>query len=129
MTLLNLPIPYRVAATILVFTAIVFVSVIPGRPQPGDSAFVWILAATPTIVQKTLHLIAYALLAALWMWTLEFIDSRAWRAGSALSIAIATGAAMEWLQLSIPGRFGTLGDVILNAAGAISGLLAAILLL
>ena len=36
---------------------------------------------------------------------------------------------MEWRQTKVPGRFGTVNDVVLNAAGAALGLLAAIVLL
>ena len=47
----------------------------------------------------------------------------------ALIIAVAFGVVMEWCQTKVPGRYGTVYDVALNAAGAALGLLAAIFLL
>jgi hypothetical protein len=80
-------------------------------------------------VQKALHFVLYAALVVLWMWTLEAIGSRAIRALLSVTIAIGLGAVLEWCQLSVPGRFGSFTDVLLNSSGAIAGLLLALLLL
>ena len=105
------------------------VSLIPGRPQPGDSVFIWLVAETPALLQKLLHVCLYALFVLLLVWTLEFIQSRTYRLLVSLIIAVAFGAVMEWYQTKVPGRYGTVIDVVLNAAGAALGLLAAIFLL
>jgi hypothetical protein len=125
----NVPIIARFVLTILFMTLLVGVSIVPGRAQPGDSVFVFIVAKTPTAIQKLLHLSMYALLTLMWVWTLEAIQSRPTRLLIAALIAVIFGASMEWYQTRVPGRFGTIVDVALNAAGAVLGLIAAIVLL
>ena len=105
------------------------VSLIPGRPQPGDSAFIWLIAETPTLLQKVLHVCLYGVLALLLVWTLDRIQPRTYRFLIALIIAVAFGAVMEWCQTKVPGRFGTVYDVALNTIGAALGLLAAAFIL
>ena len=105
------------------------VSLIPGHPKPGDSVFIWMVAETPTLLQKVLHVCFYGVLALLLVWTLDGIQPRTYRFLIALIIAVAFGAVMEWCQTKVPGRYGTVYDVALNAAGAALGLLAAIFLL
>ena len=104
-------------------------SLIPGHPKPGDSAFFWLVANTPSLVQKVLHVCLYGVFALLLLWTLDGIQSRVYRFLIAFVIAVAFGAVMEWCQTMVPGRFGTMYDVALNAAGAALGLLAAAFLL
>ena len=126
---MNLPFAIRLAMTLVMLILIVTVSVVPGQARPGDSVFVWLVSATPTPLQKLLHVLAYTVLAFLCMWTLKDIESRPSRITAALAITIATGALLEWYQMFVPGRFGTVTDVILNAFGAIFGVLGAALLL
>lgn len=104
-------------------------SLIPGHHKPGDSVFIWLVAETPPLIQKVLHICLYAVLALLLVWTLDSIQSRAYRLLNAFIIAVAFGAIMEWCQTMVPGRFGTVYDVALNAAGVALGLLAAFFLL
>ena len=68
----------------------------------------------------------YATLVVLWAWTLDAIQSKSQRLIIAVTLAVCFGAAMEWFQTKVPGRYGTLVDVILNAAGALLGVVAAI---
>jgi VanZ family protein len=78
-----------------------------------------VIDKTPSVIQKALHVILYGMLTALWLWTLEGLSDRpAARLGSAFVLSVAFGAFVEWYQTSIPGRFGTLIDVLLNALGA-----------
>lgn len=102
---------------------LMLLSLIPGHPKPGDFAFIWLIAKTPTLMQKVLHVCLYGVLALLLLWTFEGIESRAYRFLMSFVIAVAFGAVMEWCQTKVPGRFGTLSDVALNAAGAALGLL------
>ena len=108
---------------------LMLVSVIPGHPKPDDSAFIWLAAKTPTPMQKVLHVLLYGVLALLLLWTFEGIQSRAYRFLISFIIAVAFGAVMEWCQTKVPGRFGTMYDVVLDAAGAALGLLVAVFLL
>ena len=42
---------------------------------------------------------------------------------------VGIGAVLEWFQTRVPGRYGTIIDILLNLIGACLGLLAALLLL
>ena len=104
-------------------------SLIPGHHKHGDFALTWLVAKTPALIQKVLHVCLYGVLVLLLVWTLESIQSSTYRFLIAFIIAVAFGAVMEWCQTKVPGRFGTVHDAALNAAGAAIGLLAAIFLL
>ncbi len=108
---------------------VVILSVTPGRDQTDDSIFVWLIVNTPTLLQKLLHIAVYASLAFLLAWSLENVDPRPLRLAIALVLAVCLGAGLEWYQTIVPGRFGTVLDILLNAAGASIGLLAALLIL
>jgi len=126
---MNAPIAVRVVVTLLLLAAIVTISVVPGRPQPGDSVFIWLASVTPTPLQKLMHFVTYAMLAMLLMWTFEGINSMPLRIVLAMAIAVTVGSFLEWYQTSVPGRYGTLADAILNALGAVVGVFVATLLL
>jgi hypothetical protein len=114
----------------LVFAALVVaLSVTPGVARPGDNAFVWIVVNTPAPLQKLMHVVVYATLALLWMWTLESIESRLVRITLVIVATVGLGAVLEWHQTSVPGRFGTIFDVALNTLGALVGLAIALFLL
>ena len=115
----------RIALTLGFLSLLALVSLVPGLHRPGDSEFIWLVAHFPTLAQKLLHILLYGLLALLLAWTLEGTGSRMQRLIIALVIAVAFGALMEWCQTKVPGRFGSLYDVVLNAAGAALGLVAA----
>lgn len=119
--------PVRLLVVLGLMALIAFLSVIPGRAEEGDSVFTWAIAATPELLQKIGHLVLYGLLAMLWMRVLENTAPMA-RILLSLLITVGFGAVLEWAQTSIPGRFGTAIDVVLNAGGAILGILAAVLL-
>ena len=119
----------RISLTLCFMALLMLASLVPGHPRSGDFAFIWLVAKTPTLMQKVLHVCLYGVLALLLFWTFEGIQSRAYRFLIAFIIAVTFGAVMEWCQTKVPGRFGTLYDVALNAAGAALGLLAAAFLL
>lgn len=91
---------------------IAFLSLLPGEPLPGDRDFSWLIALTPALVQKPMHIVFYASLVVLWARV---------RSGMPLSLvaglAIAYGALLEAAQTYVPGRYGSLIDVLLNSAG------------
>lgn len=119
----------RIVLTLCFMAMLMLASLIPGHPKPCDSAFFWLVANTPTLVQKVLHVCLYGVFALLLLWTLDGIQSRTYRFLIAFVIAVAFGAVMEWCQTKVPGRFGTMYDVALNAVGAALGLLAAAFML
>ena len=115
---------FRWLAVVALTSAIVAVSIVPGEPQPGDGIFIWVIAKTPTLLQKSIHVVIYGLQTALLFWSFRGLKfSKAYAAVLAATIAIALGALLEWMQLSVPGRFGSLYDVGLNSAGTAGGLL------
>jgi VanZ family protein len=122
-------VPIRWFITLSFAVLLIVLSVTPGDSQKNDSIFVWLIASTPTLLQKIMHVAAYAALAFLWVWTLEHIKQEPMRLAMAFALTLGLGIALEWFQTLVPGRFGTLFDIILNSFGAIAGLIAAILLL
>lgn len=129
MQFLSLPTGYRWLITLLFVGIVVVLSVTPGRFQTGDSIFVWWVANTPAPLQKLMHVVVYAALAMLFMWSLESIGSQITRIVLTLVLSLSLGITLEWFQTMVPGRFGTLVDVLLNVTGTIVGLVAAALLL
>jgi len=126
---MTIPVPSRWFITLSFIVLLIVLSVTPGNSQKDDSIFVWLVASTPTLVQKIMHIAAYAALAFLWVWTLEHIKQEPARLATAFALTLGLGIALEWYQTMVPGRFGTLFDIVLNSFGAIAGLIAAILLL
>jgi hypothetical protein len=120
---------YRIVLTICYLGLLALLSLVPGLHKPGDSAFIWLVANTPTLIQKILHVCLYGVLTLLLAWTLDGVGSKTYRFLIALIIAVSFGALMEWCQTKVPGRYATLYDVGLNAAGAVIGLLFAVFLL
>lgn len=125
----DIPLPYRWLILSAFVALTITLSIAPGRAQPGDTVFSWLVVFTAVPVQKALHFVIYAALVVLWMWTLDTIGPRSLRALLSVMLAIGLGAILEWYQLSVPGRFGSITDVLLNSVGAIAGLLLALLLL
>jgi len=125
----NFSLTTRIALTLCFMAFMALLSLTPGHPKPGDFVFIWLVALTPTLIQKVLHFCLYGVLTLLLVWTLDSIQSRTYRFLIALIIAVAFGAVMELCQTKVPGRFGTVYDVALNAAGAALGLLAAFFIL
>jgi VanZ family protein len=121
------PFSIRLWITLAFMIALLVLSVIPSRAQPGGSGFIWLVAVTPPLLQKTLHVFLYAILTLLWAWTLEAVDWITARLLVPIALAVVFGALMEALQAFIPGRYGTLYDVMLNALGAGAGLIIALM--
>lgn len=126
---LDIPAGYRWLITLVFIGIIIVLSVTPDRGLPGDSIFSWLVVNTAPPIQKLLHVVCYAMIAALWAWTLDAVEPRPLRLAIALTLTIGLGAVLEWYQTQIPGRFGTLADVMLNSIGALAGLIVAIVFL
>ena len=127
--LLSVPTSARWIITLIFAAIVIALSISPGVEQPGDNLFVWVIVRTPTLIQKIMHVATYAALALSWMWTLASIESRLLRIALTIIATIGLGAILEWQQTRVPGRFGTVFDVALNAIGALIGLALALLLL
>ena len=128
-TLLSIPVAYRWVVTLLFVGFVVGLSVTPGVERPDDNLFSWLFANTAPLVQKVLHVVTYAVLAILWMWTLAGIESLPHRMVLSFVPALVLGVALEWYQTTVPGRYGSITDILLNTVGALLGLIAAIFLL
>ncbi len=103
-------------------------SAMPGRTRPEDWIIVQLLAQTPPMVQKILHVLLYGGLSWLWFWVLEPLPVRLhFHLLGAFLIAAGFGALNEWNQLHVLDRYGSLTDVMLNSLGAGLGLLVAVL--
>jgi hypothetical protein len=116
----------RFALTLGLMSAMVTLSLIPGRNDHDDSVLVRLLLMIPKDVQKIAHFLLYALLAFLVVWVLETVLETRPALLAAFVVATGFGAAMELAQRSVPGRFGTVRDVQIDAAGAVIGLAAAV---
>lgn len=125
---MRVPIPLRALITLALAALITGLSIAPGIERSGDDTFGWLVRVTPASLQNFAHLLCYAALAAACLWTLEPVKSGRLRVAAAFTFSASLGAYLEWQQTGIPGRYGNLADVILNALGAFGGLLAASLL-
>ena len=119
----------RLALTLCLLALVALFSLLPAGAGSASGAPGRLIDRVPVLFQKIMHVCLYAVLSLLLVWTLEGIAVVAWRYVIAFIAASGFGALMEWFQTKVPGRFGTLADVWLNAAGAAIGLLAASLLL
>ncbi len=119
----------RWVTTLAFVGLIVALSVAPAVARTRSSVVVWLVVHTATSVQKALHVAAYAVLAILWVWTLEPIEPHVLKTALAFSASVGLGAALEWHQVRVPGRHGTMLDVVLNAVGAAVGLALAVVIL
>ena len=127
--LLSIPVAYRWAATLLFIGIIIGLSVTPGVERADDNLFSWLFANTAPPMQKVLHVVTYAMLAVLWMWTLAGIESLPQRVALSFTLALVLGVALEWYQTTVPGRYGSIIDILLNTAGIVAGLVIALFFL
>lgn len=127
--LLSVPAGYRWALTLAFIAFVIGLSITPGIERPDDNLFSWLYANTAPLTQKILHVITYAVLGALWMWTLAGIASTPARIALSLALALGIGIALEWYQTTVPGRYGSIADILLNSLGVALGIVVALFLL
>jgi VanZ family protein len=98
-------------------------SSIPGTPRPDEPSSYALFRWVPPRVQNLLHLPEYALLAWLWCRALGATGSGARRKmiGAAV-ISIAFALLDEAYQMTIPGRYASMTDLLLNAVGVAGGI-------
>jgi len=99
---------------------LLLVSVMPSDPHAEQGIWAWDKRITPQ-TQNTLHVPAYAVLAALGVWARWRNGGIAGWAAVSFGLASAYGALLECAQAIIPGRCGSLSDALLNVLGAALG--------
>lgn len=93
-----------------------WLSSIPGGPEKvvdGLSIAAWF--------QKLMHVVAYAILAATWIWALNGLSFRS-IAAAALVLTAAYAVVDEIHQAYVPGRTSSATDVLIDLAGALIGI-------
>jgi VanZ family protein len=107
---------------VLALTAAILVP--PTDPRDGAG---WDTAISPEL-QNALHMPAFAVL---FLLVITWVAPHRWSMIllSAVALACAVyGLILEWLQAAaIPGRMGSLDDTLLNVAGVVVGVVAALI--
>lgn len=114
---------WRLATTGALLALLTLVSLCPGVPRPDNSLLVRAYLNTPRELQKVMHFSLYAVLTVMLLWSLADLQPMLLRYAVAVLVAVSFAAAMQWCQTRVPGRYGTLGDVALDAAGSALGAL------
>ncbi len=122
---INLPTPLRLAASLALTGAIVFLSLVPGYPQEDDAQLLLIVASVPSLLQNTMHFVLYGLLTLFWALTLARFQRFKRPVFWAAVLASGIGIALEYGQLFVPGRYASLMDIGLNTGGVIIGVVLA----
>jgi VanZ family protein len=111
----------RLAAPIAWMGVLWMLSALPTAPDQ-TTAGIFI----PKLLQKTLHLVAYAILASTWLWVLDPERSPSARGFSAICLTTAYAAVDEYHQTFVAGRTGSPWDVALDAFGATLAVIAVV---
>lgn len=112
---------FPAAAALALMVALYVVATLPAHPTPPSPPPAAIGWMSWSLLNNILHVPAYLLLA----WVLYFcVNGRANPPVAvviAVTIAAAYGGLMELMQISVPGRYASLTDMVLNTAGATAG--------
>jgi hypothetical protein len=108
----------------LAFTGgLLWLSSIPGTPRPDASGTAGPILWLPPEVQNLLHVPLYGMLGWLYGWSLTaWIGGRRARTIAAIVTAGFVGIVDELYQTTVPGRYGSLTDLLLNVVGVVLGL-------
>ena len=116
------PHPWRLLLPLAYMAAIFALSSIPDTAAP-ETGLERVLQWISPELQNLLHIPLFGGLAWCWHWGLQsWVKQERWRVGAALALTLAYSVLDEIHQLGVPGRFGSLTDVALNAAGAVLAL-------
>ena len=103
-----------IAASLILTATIVVLSLLRGSA--------WIVRTMPRALQKLVHVVFYAALAASLLMALSSVHLDRRIAVPIVGIgAIALGSTLEWLQAFRPGRFARISDIARDTAGVILG--------
>ncbi len=102
-----------IGITVGYMAMLLILSAIPDTSSPENQ----FMLLSPTI-QNLAHMPAYGFLVLLWIFNLRnFGVSKRHAVMTAMIIATVYGLLMELLQMSMPGRFPSIMDCLLNVAG------------
>jgi VanZ family protein len=90
-------------------------AIAPDTGSPDD-----LMSLIHPTVGNLLHVPAYGILGGLWILILRglgLVKSRA--IGVTLAVCVLYGAALEFVQVDVPGRFVSVWDVLANLAGVV----------
>ena len=106
---------YRLTLPLYYMAALFLISSIPGDVLEVAPGFRWVTPAW----QNLLHVPVFGGLAFSWFWALETpVPTLGHRLWAAFGLTMAYAFVDESWQLLIPGRYGSLTDLCLNATGA-----------
>ena len=109
----------RVVVPLACMTSIFALSSLPDTATP-ETGLVRVLHWASPELQNLLHIPLFGGLAWCWHWGLRsWVKQERWRFGAALAVTLIYAVLDEIHQLGVPGRFGSLTDVALNAVGAV----------
>lgn len=97
--------------------------ILVGTSLPGNA-----VPHEVSLHDKALHFSAYAVLGALLARDLQGVTATWWAALIAMAVAVAFGAADEWHQQFIPGRYSDVADWRADSIGAVGGTILWVLL-
>jgi VanZ family protein len=101
-------------------TGIWLLSSIPDQGNPETTAEQLLQWVSPEL-QNYLHIPLFGGLAAAWYWALQPLPvSRRQVLSAVLLIPSLYSFIDEWHQLQVPGRFGSLTDIVLNLVGILA---------
>ncbi|PWG61445.1 VanZ family protein [Sediminicurvatus halobius] len=107
------------AAAVLGILALASIPGVPAEEVEGRFS----IAALPPTLQNALHIPLYGIITWVWLRALHHVGQRATHLGLAATAALATGLLDELRQGFVPGRYASLTDMALNAAGILLALL------
>lgn len=105
----------------LLFMAVIFIlSSVPGEAE--GISFIFMNHLHPTL-QNLLHIPLYAILQILWLRSFTRLGKKGFELiFICLVITIGYGIFDEFHQMLVPGRYGSLEDIVLNIIGACLGI-------
>jgi VanZ family protein len=100
------------------------VASIPGQARPADPTIYKVVARFDPTLQNLLHIPQYALLSWLWCWALP-AGRLSVRAVTSVALAISVGYGIfeELYQSTVPGRYASVGDAVMDSLGALVGVI------
>lgn len=109
----------------LLFTAVMILilvgSLMPMADIPEQEKTVW--EQIRSVITNLMHVPMYGVLTLVSLHFFECIRfSRPANAVVSALIAMSVGVLVEMLQMYVPGRYGSLSDIGLNAAGMVGGM-------
>jgi len=111
---------FRLVPTLGYMGAIYWLSSLPGDGDPAQDSLAGFIAWTPPALQNLLHMPLFGLLAWLWWRSLRgWVERSRELLLTAFLLTVCYGILDEWHQYYIPGRYASLTDMLLNAAGAL----------